>query len=47
MPSITRLLVFILVLIGLVYGGAFMITQMGKPDPTEIRVKVPHDRFDK
>ena len=47
MPSITRVVVIILIVAGLIYGGAFMITQMGKPEPTEIRVKVPHDRFDK
>lgn len=47
MPSLTRVLGLILVIAGLIYGGAFMITQMGKPEPTEIRTKVPHDRFDK
>jgi hypothetical protein len=47
MPSLFRLLVAVGVLGGLTYGAMFMLVTWFKPQPREITVSIPPDRFAK
>lgn len=41
MPSLIRLVVALLFLAGLVYGGMLALTILVEPTPDEVRVRVP------
>jgi len=45
MPSLLRFLFVIAVLAGLVYGGMLALVTLFKPEPREITIVVPPDRF--
>jgi len=45
MPTLIRLIVYIAVLTGLVYAGAFAIVTYLEPPKGEIVTRVPNDRF--
>jgi hypothetical protein len=47
MPSLFRLLTVIGVLGGLAYGAMFMLATWFNPQPREITVSIPPDRFAK
>ncbi|HWL06261.1 MAG TPA: histidine kinase [Xanthobacteraceae bacterium] len=45
MPSLLRFLFVIGVLAGLVYGGMLALVTLFEPQPREITIVVPPDRF--
>jgi hypothetical protein len=45
MPSLFRFLAIVGILGGLVYAGIIALATMGEPQPREITVTVPQDRF--
>jgi hypothetical protein len=45
MPSLFRFLAVVAVLGGLVYGAIFMLATWFDPQPREITVSIPPDRF--
>ena len=45
MPSLFRFLVFAGILAGLVYVGIFALANFVKPQPREITVTIPPDKF--
>ncbi len=45
MPSLFRFLVIVGIIGGLVYAGIIALATMGEPQPREITVTVPPDRF--
>jgi len=47
MPTIVRFLVFCVVMVGLVYAGAFAIVTFFEPPSAEVVHSVPRDRFAK
>jgi hypothetical protein len=47
MPSLIRFLVLVAVIVGLVYGSIFALATFFDPEPREITVTVPPDKFQK
>ena len=47
MPSLFRFLAFVAIVVGVIYGGMFLLAQFYDPPPREITVSVPPDRFSK
>jgi len=45
MPSLIRFLTLVAVIIGLIYGGIFALATFFDPEPREITVTVPPDKF--
>ena len=45
MPTLFRFLAIIGIIGGLVYAGIIALATMGEPQPREIIVTVPQDRF--
>ena len=47
MPSLFRFLAAVAIVVGLVYGGMLALAVLVKPQPREISVTIPQDRFSK
>jgi hypothetical protein len=47
MPTLLRFLTVVAVIGGLVYGGIFALATFFDPEPREITVTVPQDKFQK
>jgi hypothetical protein len=47
MPSLIRFLTLVAVIGGLIYGGIFALATFFDPEPREITVTVPADKFQK
>jgi len=47
MPSLLRFLTLVAVIVGLIYGGIFALATLFDPEPREITVTVPPDKFQK
>jgi hypothetical protein len=47
MPSLIRFLTLVAVLVGLIYGGIFALATFFDPEPREITVTIPPDKFQK
>jgi hypothetical protein len=47
MPSLLRFLTLVAVIVGLIYGGIFALATFFDPEPREITVTVPPDKFQK
>jgi hypothetical protein len=47
MPSLFRFLTLCAIVIGLIYGGMFLLAQFYDPAPREITVSIPPDRLSK
>ena len=47
MPSLFRFLTVVAVIGGLIYGGIFALATFFDPQPREITVTVPPDKFQK
>jgi hypothetical protein len=47
MPSLIRFLTLVAVIVGLIYGGIFALATFFDPEPREITVTVPPDKFQK
>ena len=47
MPSLIRFLTVVAMIIGLIYGGIFALATFFDPEPREITVTIPPDRFQK
>ena len=45
MPSLLRILAIVAVLCGAVYGGLYALAHFVQPQPREITVSIPPDRF--
>jgi hypothetical protein len=45
MPSLMRFLMVVAVLAGVVYAGIFALATMVEPQPRDMTVTVPQDRF--
>lgn len=45
MPSLFRFLMFVGILGGLAYGALFSLATFVKPEPREITVTIPPDKF--
>ena len=45
MPSLFRFLAVVGIICGLIYAGILALATMGEPQPREITVTVPQDRF--
>jgi hypothetical protein len=45
MPSLFRFLAVVGIIGGLIYAGILALATMGEPQPREITVTVPQDRF--
>jgi hypothetical protein len=45
MPTLFRFLTVVGIIGGLIYGGILALATMGEPQPREITVTVPQDRF--
>lgn len=45
MPTLFRFLAIVGIIGGLVYAGIIALATMGEPQPREITVTVPQDRF--
>jgi hypothetical protein len=45
MPSLFRFLLVVGIIGGLAYAGIIALATMGEPQPREITVTVPQDRF--
>jgi hypothetical protein len=45
MPSLFRFLAVVGIIGGLIYAGMLALATMGEPQPREITVTVPQDRF--
>jgi len=45
MPSLFRFLAIVGIIGGLLYAGIIALATMGEPQPREITVTVPQDRF--
>lgn len=45
MPTIVRFLIFCVVMVGLVYAGAFAIVVFLEPPSSEVVHAVPRDKF--
>jgi hypothetical protein len=45
MPSLFRFLTVVAIIGGLIYAGILALATMGEPQPREITVTVPQDRF--
>ena len=47
MPTLIRFLTVVAVIGGLIYGGIFALATFFDPEPREITVTVPADKFQK
>ena len=47
MPSLFRFLAFVGIVVGLIYGGMFALSQLYDPPQREITVPIPPDRYSK
>jgi hypothetical protein len=47
MPSLIRFLTIVAVIGGLIYGGIFALATFFDPEPREITVTIPPDKFQK
>jgi hypothetical protein len=47
MPSLIRFLTLVAVIAGLIYGGIFALATFFDPEPREITVTIPPDKFQK
>jgi hypothetical protein len=47
MPTLIRFLTIVAVIGGLIYGGIFALATFFDPEPREITVTVPPDKFQK
>lgn len=47
MPSLFRFLAAIAIIAGVIYGGMVALTVLVQPQPREISVTIPQDRFSK
>jgi hypothetical protein len=47
MPSLIRFFTIVAVIGGLIYGGIFALATFFDPEPREITVTVPPDKFQK
>jgi hypothetical protein len=47
MPSLIRFLTIVAVIGGLIYGGIFALATLFEPEPREIIVTIPPDKFQK
>ena len=45
MPTLLRFLAIVGIIAGLIYAGILALATMGEPQPREITVTVPQDRF--
>ena len=45
MPSLFRFLIFVGILGGVAYGAMFSLARFVEPQPREITINVPHDKF--
>ena len=45
MPTLFRFLVIVGIIGGLLYAGVIALATMGEPQPREITITVPQDRF--
>ena len=45
MPSLIRFLTVVAVICGLIYGGLFALANFFDPEPREITVTIPPDKF--
>jgi hypothetical protein len=45
MPSLFRFLTIVGILVGLVYAAIVAVATLGEPQPREITVTVPQDKF--
>ena len=45
MPTLFRFLTVVGIIGGLIYGGILALATMGEPQPREITVTVPQERF--
>mgnify|MGYP003471155859 FL=1 len=45
MPTLFRFLAIVGIIAGLIYAGILALATMGEPQPREITVTVPQDRF--
>ena len=47
MPTLFRFLIFVAMIGGLIYGGIFALATFVDPEPREITVTIPPDKFQK
>jgi hypothetical protein len=47
MPSLFRFLAAVAIVVGIVYGGMLALALLVQPQPREISVTIPQDRFSK
>ncbi len=47
MPSLFRFLAVVAIIAGVVYGGMLALAVLVQPQPREITVTIPQDRFSK
>ena len=47
MPTLIRFLTVVAVIGGLIYGGIFALATFFDPEPREITVTIPSDKFQK
>jgi phage shock protein PspC (stress-responsive transcriptional regulator) len=47
MPTLIRFLTVIAVIVGLIYAGIFALATFFDPEPREITVTIPPDKFQK
>jgi hypothetical protein len=47
MPSLFRFLAAVAIIVGVIYGGMLALAVLVKPQPREISVTIPQDRFSK
>ncbi len=47
MPSLLRFLSLVILIVGLVYGGMWVLANWFEPKPREITVSIPPDRYSK
>lgn len=45
MPTLFRFLAVVGIIAGIIYGGIVALATLVEPQPREITVSVPHDRF--
>ena len=46
-PSLLRFLTAVIALVGLIYGGMYVLANWFEPKPREITVSIPPDKYSK